>query len=670
MHALGHCLPDQKSVLIQIRSEITYNSSASTKLVLWDEGGDCCRWPGLSCNAATGYITSLDLSDEGSIMGGFNVSLLYKLPSLSVIRLDWVKFSAPFPDFFTDFTNLTVLSLSYCNFSGTVPHKVFQLSGHITELRNVTSPLESLDLSDNNLEGTIPSFFFRLQNLTSLYLSSNKFFGQMIDLQNVTSPLESLDLRDNNLEGTIPSFFFRLQSLASLHLSSNKFFDQMIDLQNVTSPLESLDLRDNNLEGTIPSFFFQLQILTSLDLSSNKFFGQMIDLQNVTSPLQSLDLSSNDFEGTIPPFLFQLQNLTILDLSSNKFNDLSNNTINGEIPNWIWGIGNGQLFGLKLSHNSLTHMKEPMEYGSLNYLDLNSNMLSGQIPRPPPEAMYLDFSNNNFSMIPLDFADQIPYFFVFFSIAKNRLLECGEWLVGPSRQGVGLSDIVDGQSFVTPTEQVVPRVGSTFVCLAPRKANRPARTVLGSVRPSGVHSIASVPSLDLLDDVNFFKWELKCGSDDLHEFLFSYSGQTVSRDDICSLAAGAKLNTTVLFEKIYKLKLARFSEALGSDFALGSYKTLGHVHLRLEIIDNSASTQPTPVKYGDTPENVKLLFSEYFTFVGEKFKSIVCDNLKTKRMPMKWRDTKNKVDYGMYLMRHMESYVGEAVKVLQNGIVG
>nr|GLL45325.1 uncharacterized protein LOC109189836 [Ipomoea trifida] len=133
------------------------------------------------------------------------------------------------------------------------------------------------------------------------------------------------------------------------------------------------------------------------------------------------------------------------------------------------------------------------------------------------------------------------------------------------------------------------------------------------VRPSGVHSIASVPSLDLLDDVNFFKWELKCGSDDLHEFLFSYSGQTVSRDDICSLAAGAEVSV--------------------------------------------ASTQPTPVKYGDTPENVK-------------FKSIVCDNLKTKRMPMKWRDTKNKVDYGMYLMRHMESYVGEAVKVLQNGIVG
>nr|GMD78930.1 receptor-like protein 12 [Ipomoea batatas] len=552
----------------------TYNSS--TNLGLWDEGGDCCRWP------------------DGSIRGGFNVSLLSKLPSLSVIRLDGVNFSAPFPDFFTDFTNLTVLSLRGCNFSGTVPHKVFQVptlqtidltynlmlggslpdfpengllqsltlyetnfsgnlpesignltllshidlaycdfsgpipasiiklsklvelslsfnsfsgpipaslfflpslqtlslrgnkhSGHINELRNVTSPLESLDLSRNNLKGTIPSFFFRLQSLTSLELSSNKFFGQMIDLQNVTSPLESLDLSRNNLEGTIPSFFFRLQSLTSLDLSSNKFFGQMIDLQNVTSPLESLYLRDNNLEGTIPSFFFRLQSLTSLDLSSNKFFGQMIDLQNVTSPLESLDLSRNNLEGTIPSFFFRLQNLTSLDLSSNKFNgivrltnfkshihildfsnnnlviettistselpllpqfgqlnlascnlqkipdflksqsklwwlDLSNNTISGEIPNWIWGIGNGQLSVLNLSHNRLTHMKEPMEYGSLHFLDLNSNMLSGQIPRPPPEAQYLDFSNNNFSMIPLDFADQIPNA-NFFSIAKNRV---------------------------------------------------------------------------------------------------------------------------------------------------------------------------------------------------------------------------------------------------------
>nr|GMC69105.1 zinc finger BED domain-containing protein RICESLEEPER 2-like [Ipomoea batatas] len=96
------------------------------------------------------------------------------------------------------------------------------------------------------------------------------------------------------------------------------------------------------------------------------------------------------------------------------------------------------------------------------------------------------------------------------------------------------------------------------------------------------------------------------------------------------------MNTTVLFKKIDRLKLARFSEALGADFTLGPHKTRGHV-------------------------NLKLLLSEYFTFVGEKFKSIICENLKCKRMPRKWSDTKNKVDCGVYLMRHMESYVGESV---------
>nr|GMC80255.1 receptor-like protein 12 [Ipomoea batatas] len=574
---------------MQVQNKQAYKQS---KLVLWDERVDCCQWPGLSCNDS-GYITSLDLSDDGSIIAGFNVSLLLKLPSLSVIRLDGIAFSAPFPDFFAEFTNLTVLSLAGCDFSGTVPQKVFQVptlqtidlsfnemlggslpdfpkngslksltlygtmfSGNLPEsignlrllshldlaycdfsgaisvsitkltnlvglrlhgnhfsgwipplklVKNLTyinlsnndftgeipsshwdglNNLKNLDLSENSFSGPIPASLFFLPSLTTLSLYGNKLSGHINELQNVTSALEVIHFSGNKLEGTIPSFFFQLQNLSALYLSSNKFSGQMIDLQNVTSPLELLDLSSNNLEGTIPSFFFQLRNLTSLYLSSNKLFGQMIDLQNVTSPLELLDLSSNNLEGTIPPFFFQLQNLTSLDLSSNKFNstvhltkfrnpeniksldisdnslviettisetelpllpqferlrlascniqkfpnflknqsklqwlDLSSNAISGEIPNWIWGISNG---GLNLSHNHLTHMKEPMEYETLNVLDLNSNMLSGQVPQPPRDAEYLDLSSNNFSMIPPDIGDQIPYIF-FFSIAKNRV---------------------------------------------------------------------------------------------------------------------------------------------------------------------------------------------------------------------------------------------------------
>nr|GMC83007.1 receptor-like protein 12 [Ipomoea batatas] len=515
MHTLGQCLPDQKSVFLHIRSELTYNSLTSTKLVLW------------------------------SIIAGFNVSLLLKLPSLSVIRLDGITFSAPFPDFFAEFTNLTVLSLAGCDFSGTVPQKVFQVptlqtidlsfnemlggslpdfpkngslksltlygtmfSGNLPESIGNLRLLSHLDLAYCDFSGAISVSIIKLTNLVGLRLHGNHFSGWIPPLKlvkNLTyinlsnndftgeipsshwdglNNLKNLDLSENSFSGPIPASLFFLPSLTTLSLYANKFSGQMIDLQNVTSPLELLDLSSNNLEGTIPSFFFQLRNLTSLYLSSNKLFGQMIDLQNVTSPLKLLDLSSNNLEGTIPPFFFQLQNLTSLDLSSNKFNstvhltkfrnpenikfldisynrlviettisatelpllpqferlrlascnlqkfpnflknqsklqwlDLSSNAISGEIPNWIWGISNG---GLNLSHNHLTHMKEPMEYETLNVLDLNSNMLSGQVPQPPRDAEYLDLSNNNFSMIPPDIGDQIPYVF-FFSIAKNRV---------------------------------------------------------------------------------------------------------------------------------------------------------------------------------------------------------------------------------------------------------
>nr|GMD40584.1 uncharacterized protein LOC109159949 [Ipomoea batatas] len=43
-------------------------------------------------------------------------------------------------------------------------------------------------------------------------------------------------------------------------------------------------------------------------------------------------------------------------------------------------------------------------------------------------------------------------------------------------------------------------------------------------------------------------------------------------------------------------------------------------------------------------------------------RSIICADLDAKRMQMRWRDSKNKIDYGVCVMRHMESYVGQAQK--------
>ncbi|XP_031098262.1 receptor-like protein 50 [Ipomoea triloba] len=403
-HGLGECVPDQKAVLLQIRNQLSYNSSLSFKLVLWDKRVDCCQWPGVSCNHA-GYIIGVDLSYE-PITGGANAIFLLKLlPSLSVIRLDWVNFSAPFPDIFAGFTNLTVLSLSNCNFTGTVPQKVFQVptlqtidltfnkmlegslpdfpengslqslqlgitkfSGRLPESIGNLRLLSHIDLTGCSLSGAIPASITKLTNLVELRLGGNHFSGWIppfklfknlteIGLSNNDftgeipsshwdglNNLESLYLDGNSFSGPIPPSLFFLPSLTTLCLFKNKFSGHINELQNVTSQLIDLDLSDNNLEGTVPLFFFQLPNLTSLYLSSNKFSGQIIDLQNVTSQLRDLDLSKNNLEGPIPSFFFQLQNLTTLFLSSNKFNGTVHLT-RFKNPENIWF--------LDISHNSL-----------------------------------------------------------------------------------------------------------------------------------------------------------------------------------------------------------------------------------------------------------------------------------------------------------------------------
>ncbi|XP_019181572.1 PREDICTED: probable LRR receptor-like serine/threonine-protein kinase At4g36180 [Ipomoea nil] len=412
MYGLGECLPDQKAVLVKIRSQLSYNSSLSFKLVLWDERVDCCQWPGVSCND-DGYTIGLDLSYE-PITGGVNAIFLLKLlPSLSVIRLDWVNFSAPFPDLFSDFTNLTVLSLESCNFTGTVPHKVFQVP-----------TLQTINLTWNKmLEGSLPDYFPENGSLQRLQLGNTKFSGRLpesignlrllsqIDLTGCSlsgaipasitklTNLVELSLDGNSFSGPIPVSLFFLPSLTTISLSENKFSGHINELRNVTSPLQYLHLSGNNLEGSIPSFFFRLHNLTVLSLSSNKFSGHIIDLQNVTSPLQYLDLSNNNLEGPIPLFFFQLQNLSSLHLSSNKFNGIAHLTKFKNPENiWILDISHNSLAvetNIRAAELSLLPEFRVLYLASCNLqkfpdflknqsqlqmLDLSSNAISGEIP--------------------------------------------------------------------------------------------------------------------------------------------------------------------------------------------------------------------------------------------------------------------------------------------------
>ncbi|KAK6144706.1 hypothetical protein DH2020_021526 [Rehmannia glutinosa] len=379
---------------------------------------------------------------------------LSQLRSLSVIRLDGNNLSTTVPKFFANFSNLTTLSLGGCSLEGFFPGMIFRiptlenldlsnnelLSGSIPEFPQGSS-LKTVVLSYTNFSGSLPDSLSNLSMLSKIDLTNSKFFGPIPStLANLTE-LVYVDLSLNSFIGLIPPFYIIPQSLLSLPslqklmLSNNQFSGKVEEFSTLhySSGLYELDLSSNRLEGPIPESFFKLESLTILLLSYN--FNGTVHLEKIQRlrNLTKLELSYNNLSVSSSSSVFpQLSWLSLAscnlynfpDLRNQSilsFLDLSNNQITGEIPSWIWEIGNGALVQLNLSCNFLVDLQKPYQIPkNIAVLDLHSNQLRGELLLPP-QAVYVDYSSNKFEKpIPLDFGYNVS-FFVFLSLANNSL---------------------------------------------------------------------------------------------------------------------------------------------------------------------------------------------------------------------------------------------------------
>ncbi|KAJ0930037.1 putative protein kinase RLK-Pelle-LRR-XII-1 family [Helianthus annuus] len=133
----------------------------------------------------------------------------------------------------------------------------------------------SLFLNDNKLNGKIPVQLLQLSSLSiTLDLSQNNLFGSLpIEVGNLNM-LTTLDLSDNNLSGNIPSSLGGCSSLLRLSLKGN-LFQGMIPLSlNSLKGWVELDISHNNLSRHIPRFFEQFKS-EYLNLSYNDFEGEV-----------------------------------------------------------------------------------------------------------------------------------------------------------------------------------------------------------------------------------------------------------------------------------------------------------------------------------------------------------------------------------------------------------
>ena len=229
-----------------------------------------------------------------------------------------------------------------------------------------------LDLSENQLTGSIPSELGSLSNLTQLYLWGNSLSGGIPqELGNLTS-LEILALGKNQLTGSIPGELGDLTNLMVLYLWGNSLSGGIPPELGNLANLGVLDLADNQLTGSIPAELGRLTNLTELSLWGNSLSGGIPqELGNLTS-LEILALGKNQLTGSIPGELGDLTNLMVLYLWGNS--------LSGGIPPELGNLAN--LGVLDLADNQLTG-SIPAELGrltNLTELSLWGNSLSGGIP--------------------------------------------------------------------------------------------------------------------------------------------------------------------------------------------------------------------------------------------------------------------------------------------------
>ncbi|KAJ9162627.1 hypothetical protein P3X46_022386 [Hevea brasiliensis] len=319
-----------------------------------------------------------------------NITDFQGLPNfknLEHLDLRWSTLNNSFLKDIEKMPSLKILLLSFCQLNGTIP-----AAKGLCELKH----LQKLDMSNNDLSGTLPLCLANLTSLQLLDLSSNHFIGNisLSPLGTLTS-MHTLHLSRNLFQIPISLLpFFNLSKLKHLDCYENEIYAD-IDVPTLTPKfqLRTLALSGQGDGGVFPKFFYYQHELEYVDMSNIKMKGEFPHwlIRNNTK-LYALYLHNSSLSGPLQLPIHSHVYFSDLDISDNHFN--------GSIPTEI-GVCFPSLNFLNLSGNGLTG-GIPSSFGKMSQLtelDLSKNQLSGIIPQDLIVGCnllgYLILSNNN-----------------------------------------------------------------------------------------------------------------------------------------------------------------------------------------------------------------------------------------------------------------------------------
>ncbi|KAJ8645633.1 hypothetical protein MRB53_007381 [Persea americana] len=233
----------------------------------------------LDNNEFTGTIASnmlrspsliiLDL--RGNKLSGFIPSWLPSLVNLAILLLGENSFYGSIPTQLCQLQNLHMLDLSSNKISGSIPSCLDNISSWRKEI-----PIQ-IDQSLGSQFERIIMMGLRAGTIDRIYTSVKTDFntkGMILTYEGVPfSLMTGIDLSMNQLMGSIPLQMGNLKELRSLNLSRNllsgPFPKSFQSLENI----ETLDLSHNKLDGTIPPQMVQLHSLSIFSVAFNNLSG-------------------------------------------------------------------------------------------------------------------------------------------------------------------------------------------------------------------------------------------------------------------------------------------------------------------------------------------------------------------------------------------------------------
>ncbi|KAH9288329.1 hypothetical protein KI387_032446, partial [Taxus chinensis] len=244
---------------------------------------------------------------SNKLEGPFPLSIANCL-ELQVLDIGNNSFEGQIPELVGNISKLRVLVMEGNNFKGSIPSEIGQLTDlHILHLSSnfisgfiPKTILYFEAMSKVTQDGSV------LSNEDASYYESDLYYqdgldmiSKSIDEQNpyILSTLTSIDLSNNQLDGEVPSDLGKLKGLMFLNLSMNNLQGTIPSSLGELNQLESLDLSENRFSGTIPEDLKYLSYLGSFNLSNNNLSGSIPQGQQMNTFDESSFLGNPNLWG-------------------------------------------------------------------------------------------------------------------------------------------------------------------------------------------------------------------------------------------------------------------------------------------------------------------------------------------------------------------------------------